>query len=647
MGKVFKLQNGLLFLSTEAPGGIYNSTQLKKIASLCDGETAVVKATEDQRLALFVQEPQVAKVAAELKAVGLGVRHYQDGLHQPVNCLGELCSEHLQDAMGTSMDLTRELQAMKLDSPLKIGINGCARVCVATHTLDISIIGDTNGYRISLGGKNSQIPEMASFMAEGVPAAKLPKLIAKVISVYKELAQTDETLQEVMERAGSKAFVEALAPYSQDAHQDEPFAGVPASEELGMATPEVGDDLGDGLAVDDGPNFDDVGPEATVSDELLMDDDDLTAMKASDDDELQLEGDVPIGDELGELSMDDDVSMTPDQPVISDAIDALEMNDTPVTTGDEANLEERLEVEDELVLEDDLEVEDDLMLAGESIVEDDLKLDDELILDDEASVADELMLEDDLSAAVAADELLLDEPSDDAELIDEELLAGAPAATVAAPVVAAPLTIVKNVETAGEDSFENDMIADEVAEDEADAFEAKLNESIAEEESMPEIEDFNSADRLEAMNLVESGNELPSVDAVSETLDTDGSFDNLDIDYDDDQDHELALDSLDASGHDDDKLQAEVSASPSAASAAAPSSGSGGFEFQGFDVDAEGRVSLAFASGANVAIDPRTMMPGSKRDLVIGGKRISLNVGPKGLSVEVDGVSLFLPRHAA
>jgi dissimilatory sulfite reductase (desulfoviridin) alpha/beta subunit len=271
MSTSFKLRNGTVLLSTEAPGGIYNTAQLAKIAALCDADAAIVKATEDQRLALFVPEAKARETADALKTVGLGVRHYQDGLHQPVACIGALCNESLQDALGAAMDVTRELSRITLGTSLRIGINGCARACVPTHTLDISIIGETNGYRISLGGKNTQIPEMASFMAEGVPAAKLPKLLQMVVSVYKDLAQKDETLQDVMERCGSTKFIEALAPYSQDAHQEDPFAGVSGNETTdedikiddlpdsgAMDEPQVDFAFAEELSADAGESIDDI-----------------------------------------------------------------------------------------------------------------------------------------------------------------------------------------------------------------------------------------------------------------------------------------------------------------------------------------------------------------------------------------------------
>lgn len=232
MDKAFKLRNGTLLLSTEAPGGIYNSAQLKKIAALSDEDSAIVKVTEDQRLALFVTAENAEKVASELKAIGLGIRHYQQGLHQPTSCIGEQCPDHLQDALGAAMQITEDISGHQFDNPLKIGVNGCSKCCVPCHTLDISVVGDEHGYRVHIGGKSSQIPEMATFMAEGIPADKISSMVQSIVALYKEHAQPGDSLQDVMERIGAAPFAEVLAPYSQDSAHGMDDMFTPSSEEL-------------------------------------------------------------------------------------------------------------------------------------------------------------------------------------------------------------------------------------------------------------------------------------------------------------------------------------------------------------------------------------------------------------------------------
>jgi|GEM_PF-323655 len=339
MGSAFKLTNGSILISTEAPGGLYNAAQLKKIAALCDSDAAVVRATEDQRIALFVHDEQATKVVSELRSVGLGVRNYQEGLHQPISCVGVLCSEHKQDALSAAMEISESLGGEELSTPLKIGINGCGKCCVATHTLDVSLVGEENGYKVGIGGKNAQIPEMASLLAEGVPGSELPALMTKLITAFRNNAEAGERLQETIERVGTSSFVEAFAPYSQDAAVDNPFAANDAVEMAAEApatveqTAEVADEqpaAAEELASDAEPSADEMGDltlEEPASAELesidsmdvgaaseeVMGDAELS-MDAQDSGEVSVaDGEQAVGEQL--LSADADLEMTAEPDV--------------------------------------------------------------------------------------------------------------------------------------------------------------------------------------------------------------------------------------------------------------------------------------------------------------------------------------------
>lgn len=551
MGKVFKLRNGMLLLSTEAPGGVYNSAQLQKIAALADRDAAIVKATEDQRLALFVKPDQVKHFAGELKSVGLGVRHFQDGIHQPTACLGQHCPEFQQDALATAMDLTEALASITLDTPLKIGINGCTRCCIPTHTLDISIIGDSSGYRVSLGGKNSQIPEMASFMAEGVPAEKLVSLMSKVVKVYKELAEQDESLQETIDRAGPGKFIQALAPYSQDAAGggEDPFGSLDDSAE-NIGEPAVEHDS-ETLAFDKEPVVESFDDEASLDDSVLAFEE-------------------------------------PENP------DDLMIDEAGAT---------------ELVSDDDAFATDDLALAHET--------DQELVAED---LADEAI-------SIAEDELeefeVLETDSSEtspAPARDEE----APRSATAIPSKLASSIVAKASAIAATD-HESELGADSDSAEEvdgaaADEFEEKLNASIAEEESMPAVEDMNSKSRMEAMRLVETGGD------VHEELQVAGGFEDLGI-----EDNET------------DDVVDEPSQPVTLGGAASRAE----FELVAMEVTREGRLALRFSTGAAIILDPQTLKPGARRELSVAGKTLIINAEKQGVSVEVDGVGLYLPLIAA
>jgi hypothetical protein len=622
MGKAFTLRNGLILLSTEAPGGIYNSAQLKKVSALCDENTAIVKATEDQRLALFVKPEHAEKVKKELQSVGLGIRHYQDGLHQPVNCVGNLCKESLQDALGTSMALQKELASLALSSSLRIGINGCYRCCVPTHTLDISVIGDTKGYRISLGGKNSQIPEMAIFMAENVPAEEIPRLIRQIITIYQKHVQEDESLQDVLDRVGTSEFVKALHPYSQDAAgADDPFGDVgggidaaeaPAGDELltddlAMEDASGGEMLGEELSTDDlGAGdlaMDDLGTDDLGTDALAMDDLGTDALAMDDLGDLEvasadLAGDsmdaVAIdSDDLGELSMDGDVTIG--DSGAGEMSDEIDFGDADQTAAGELTIDDNFDA--------DVGVSDDEMMGDLASLE--------------ADTGGDIALEGEPEFEQVGDEMPLDESG-------------------------------------------NTLDAEEIAESEADEFEKKLNESIEEEESMPAVEDENSESRLAAVRLVEAagvdeGGELAmDGDSESVALDMDDAdvadFDNLEIerdsaDFGDDIDHiDLSPEVFDESM---DELAETGSGAPvTPMPVAAPAASGAGSDLCGIDFQGGDKIALRFGNGAEIAIALSSLRAG-RREITAFGKSIGIRQTNNGVNIEVDGLSVFYPRAAA
>ncbi len=404
MTSPIKLRNGKLLLSTEAPGGIYNAAQLKQIAQLCEGDVSLVRATEDQRLALIVESTQVASVTETLQVVGLQVRSYQEGLHQPTACVGELCSESEQDALGDAMEITAAIETISLQTPLKIGVNGCARCCVPCHTLDIAIVGEAAGYRISLGGKNSQIPELASYMAEGVPAAELAGVVAKVVQTYAGLAQAEETLQEVLERCGGQAFIEALAPYSQDAvstaDAETMSTTTTVTEEMEM----IGDDLSlkDDGSKDQGGGDVDIDPRQFMGNEL---DQELPIQTTAG------EGEAAAADDISPNLTDDLATMEPElisteaegDPSTLPQDDDLARSQSNETHVDESALEDKLNqaiAEEEEIgeLEDDTaEERDATMRLVEQVTE-------EPIMEEASIETDVLDVDSDFAALDAAGE---------------------------------------------------------------------------------------------------------------------------------------------------------------------------------------------------------------------------------------------------
>ena len=616
MGSPFNLRNGSMLLSTEAPGGVYNSTQLKKIAALAESNTAVIRATEDQRIALIVAADKVAQIAKELKSTGLGIRHYQDGMHQPVACVGELCPEHQQDALGAAMDITKVLADITSDSPVKIGINGCATCCVPCHTYDVSVIGDTNGYRISLGGKNSQIPEMATFMAEGVPAAKLPGLIRKIVELYKEHAQSGERLQDVMERVGTSSFVAALAPYSQDAAASDPFGAI-GSVSLDSGT--EAESTTDELSLDDSDLSGLLDEAAEDAAEIVSDAASHEAEALADGDDLMAMSDVQAGGlgDIGDLeSMDD---LTPS------SISAESSGGTVVDDIDPQGFGGGDLSADVLIADDEVEFAEASMTRAEAY--------DAAATDDDALEMPAEELQDTVMEDLAVEDLAVEDL--DAGVLDVENL---------------ELDEVE-VDSGASDGIDNN--------DDEDEIERKLTASIEETGATPIEEDENAADREAAASMLDtvsavSDDELGVEDYSGDALSgmDDGGMEMSDSEVSEGIPGEVPM--ADDSALDYESIGKDESAAGAShghgttssvhslpgAVGTAPS----GWQISAVEVGMDGKYVLHFNSGAQLKIDPRSFT--GSRQFSFAGKAVTVHQTQNGINIAVDGIEVFVPRLA-
>lgn len=604
----FKLKNGAQFLSTEAPGGIYNASQLKKLAELCEEGAAFVKATEDQRLALILPDEQVETTREQLRALGVTMRPYMSGVHQPTSCIGELCPDSEQDALTTAIDVSQELDNIQSTSPLRIGINGCAKCCVPCHTLDIAVMGESSGYRVTLGGKNSHLPELGVFMAEAIPSIELPKILRNVVEAYQSTANEGETLQEVLERCGSSAFVQALAPYSQDAgggtmettgapdlalaeSADDGLTLADESSMDGAAVPEMlvsesGDIEGEGLSLEEAPAMDEV---PVVADELAMDA-------------------APVMEDA--LPEEDIISEEPTvaTPMVESPAPQDHLTDDGLAAAEQAVEEKLLNDDDEVLTPDDGLT---AVPAEMSIDTATLTMAPETALDINPSKARApgiLSMPDinpsaqrNTSAVMKSDVIIADEPSDSPETM------GAPA----------------------------------VSEDEENQFEADLEVSIAEEkvvEAGSDTEDDDATERQKTLSIVQGSldGEVAPVAADAENIEiSEGDSQTLDL-----TDMELEPEVI----NDEDYRPIEADAPQETA----VSTDGSGWDLAALIPQGDSSIEFQFDSGAKVTFDlSRLDLPSSGRTFRVGSQEFHIVPQGDGFSVATGGMSVTLPGKKA
>ncbi|MEN9824971.1 MAG: hypothetical protein RI953_716, partial [Pseudomonadota bacterium] len=213
MGDQFALKNNQIFVLAEAAGGVYNSDQLRVLCEVADNESAFLKITEDQRIGFMVDPNKLGDIQAQVRKSGLLLRSYKSsGVPSPRACLGELCTFAHQPSLGDALELATHL-LKSFPAPKRfstIGVNGCQRACLGSSTEDIHVVAEESGYKISIGGKGSDIPQQAQLILDNIPRADLPVVVEKILAVFYQESQEGERIIDVIDRIGLTPFFDSL-----------------------------------------------------------------------------------------------------------------------------------------------------------------------------------------------------------------------------------------------------------------------------------------------------------------------------------------------------------------------------------------------------------------------------------------------------
>ncbi|MBM3381937.1 MAG: hypothetical protein FJY29_05795 [Betaproteobacteria bacterium] len=213
VGEHFTLKNNQIFVLAEAAGGVYNSDQLRTLCEVADNESAFLKITEDQRIGFMIDPGKLPDIQAQVRKIGLLLKSYKaPGVPSPRACLGELCTFSHQPSLSDALELTTHL-LKSFPAPKRyssIGVNGCGRACLGSSTEDVHIVAEESGYKISIGGKISDLPQQAHLLVENVTRTDLPVVVEKILAVFYQESIEGERIHDVIERVGLTPFINAL-----------------------------------------------------------------------------------------------------------------------------------------------------------------------------------------------------------------------------------------------------------------------------------------------------------------------------------------------------------------------------------------------------------------------------------------------------
>lgn len=375
----FPLNNEMVFVLVEAAGGVYNSEHIRVICQVANTDSAFLKVTEDSRIGFMLKPENIDNAKTSLAKAGLLLRGYRtQGVLAPKACLGELCPQKEQDALTDAIELGQSLQKTFDERPyVAIGVNGCSQTCLGSSLDDIHIVGETSGYKIAIGGKSSEMPQNAQFLAENIAKEKLAPVVEAVLNTFFKNQQEGERIYDVVERIGISPFNDAIAGLLET--------------DLSLAGDLVADVESSDLSLETDVTAD-FGDTAAVSDDSLNLGDDLSL---SNDDSLSLD-EPSVAEPTSELSLDesaiggDDLSLSLDEPIVAADNDMIAIEDDVL---DSTASEIAVSSKDELSLDDSLVI-DDTNLEPSFQEDDVLTTSDDPIAVTAAAAEDDFSLED-------------------------------------------------------------------------------------------------------------------------------------------------------------------------------------------------------------------------------------------------------------
>jgi len=193
-------------IAPHIPGGITDSTTLRKLCDVADKYHLQMKLTSAQRIALFgVKEEDLDTIWAEMAekpgaAIGLCVRSIKI-------CPGTTqCKRAIQDSVSLGLKIDSLYHALPLPNKMKMGVSGCMLSCAEVSVKDIGIMGIPKGWRIFVGGNAGARPRLADMLVETTAnETEVLAVIDKIITWYRNSGR-EVRLGTLIEEMGIEQF---------------------------------------------------------------------------------------------------------------------------------------------------------------------------------------------------------------------------------------------------------------------------------------------------------------------------------------------------------------------------------------------------------------------------------------------------------
>lgn len=211
MANLQKIRNGkkTYGITPHIPGGFITPDQLIRIGEITKKYKGILKITSGQRI--LITNLELADIPSIWKELGMKPAVIeQNSIKNIEMCPAAFCKRSKVNSIPIGMKLSRKYQWAEMPCRTKIGVCGCRNACGSVYSKDIGIIGDKEGYILTVGGSAGFHPRQADQLATGLSEEETLELIDKLIMYYKQEAEPGEKLGFLIDRKGIEALKNSL-----------------------------------------------------------------------------------------------------------------------------------------------------------------------------------------------------------------------------------------------------------------------------------------------------------------------------------------------------------------------------------------------------------------------------------------------------
>jgi NAD(P)H-nitrite reductase large subunit len=209
-GAILQRDKETYAIAPHIPCGLLTPGLMRKIADIAEKYDAkAIKITGAARIAIVgIKEAQIDSVWKELglnkgAAVGLCVRSIR-------TCPGNTyCRLGQQDALEMGLKLDKIYHGMELPGKFKMAVSGCRLSCSESWVRDIGLIGQKEGWTITIGGNVGAEPRIGNELVSGLDDAGAVSAVDSIVTYYSKNAKKGERLGKMIDRIGLEPFKKA------------------------------------------------------------------------------------------------------------------------------------------------------------------------------------------------------------------------------------------------------------------------------------------------------------------------------------------------------------------------------------------------------------------------------------------------------